>query len=155
MVKVPEKLIKLAEDPNSPLAFCNPVSEVEIAKVLEEYPNISKQYIEFIREIGWSEDWDAFGLRDPISGEDFNFHPSAQIYNSAAGQALFPKDTPENPDEVWKNAIVIFDPFASWRYCFGHKEGGDAVYCLDLSGPEWTKDSPDFFTFIESMLSTE
>lgn len=153
MVKVPDRFLKLAKDPSSQLAFCNPVPEEDIEKVLEEFPNMSEQFIAFVREIGWSEDTEKFGLCRPLSGDNFNFHPSAQLYNSDAGQALFPKGMPENPDKIWNNAIVIYDTFASWRYCFGVKEGGDSVYCLDFSGPEWTEESPDFFSFIEDILS--
>jgi len=143
------------------LSYCKPVSESDITKIKSEFSKISEQFLSFIREIGISENHDKFGLCWPISGENFAQHPSSQIYNSSAGRSLFPKaihslfSKPNKTARIYSRAVVIYETGASWRYGFDAKIGGDSIYCLDFSGPQWTKDFPDFFTFIESMLSTE
>lgn len=50
-----------------------------------------------------------------------------------------------------KNLVCVADTAASWRYCLDPGKS-DGVYCFDMYGPHVTKDSDDFFAFIDHQI---
>ncbi|PST24217.1 hypothetical protein C7U60_09915 [Mesorhizobium plurifarium] len=135
----------LALDRKNELSSLQPVSHRDVMTIAELYPNISEQYLEFIRKIGTGSTTREFNIYEPEPACLVEQHPSFRLYQSDAYQSVYGR-RPEG-DAIPADAVAIGDSGATWRYCLC-PELGEAVFCLDMAGPTFETEAENFFSFV-------
>jgi hypothetical protein len=135
-------------DSERQLATLAPVPDSMVADIAARHPGISEQYLEFLRAVGTGETARGMYVYAPDPASSVEQHPSYKIYNSAAYASLF---GPRKGDTIPADAVAVADSGASWRYCLCPSLG-EGVFCLDMSGPTFTKQHDDFFTFVATSM---
>lgn len=128
-------------DDKNELSSLKPVSHRDVLSIAELFPNISEQYLEFIRRSTTRD----FTIYEPERARLVEQHPSFRIYQSDAYRSVYGR-RPEG-DLIPDDAVAIGDSGASWRYCLCPSLGG-AVFCLDMAGPTFETQAEDFFSFV-------
>ncbi|WP_075290350.1 SMI1/KNR4 family protein [Pararhizobium arenae] len=139
-------------DRRNQLASLEPVSDDTMQAIAKSYPGISGQYLEFIRKFGTGSTTLGFYIYEPEPARSVEKHISFQLYQSEAYSNLFGQRPPG--DIIPDDAIMIADSGATWRYCLCPSRG-DAVFCLDMSGPRFEVEAEDFFSFVEGILESD
>ncbi|MBV7258715.1 hypothetical protein [Erythrobacter crassostreae] len=146
-------LEKFAQDRSSGgiLSTLEPASSDAVRKILNEFPGISEQYLDFITVIGVGATRDEeFYILEPESAREYVDHQSFQIYNSPSSKALFSSSRP--PQKIPENLVGVVSTGGSWRYCVRHGQG-DAVFCLSFSDSQIDEEAADFFSFVNDLLA--
>ncbi|MCR8825813.1 hypothetical protein [Pseudosulfitobacter koreensis] len=131
------------------LASLTPLDAETVADIQVRHPNISVQYLDFIRTIGVGTTTNEMHIYQPQPIAELSKYTSFKIYNSksarqlfglASKKAVFPSD-----------AVVVADSGASWRYCLRLSDP-DTVFVADMMGPTFEPEASDFFTFVRKTL---
>ncbi|AIL99911.1 hypothetical protein CN138_25815 [Sinorhizobium meliloti] len=132
-------------DDKNELSSLQPVSHRDVLSIAELFPNISEQYLEFIRNVGTGSTTRDFTIYEPERARLVEQHPSFRIYQSDAYRSVYGR-RPEG-DLIPDDAVAIGDSGASWRYCLCPSLG-EAVFCLDMGGPTFETEAENFFSFV-------
>lgn len=131
------------------LASLTRLDPAAVAEIEIRHPNISVQYLEFLRTFGVGTTTTDMHIFEPQSISILNEHPSFKVYNSKPARRLFgvtPKKT-----VFPRDALVVADSGASWKYCLCLSDP-DKVYVADMIGPTFETEASDFFTFVRETL---
>lgn len=139
-------------DRQGQLASLSPVSPSTVAEIAERFPAISTDYLAFIQYIGVGTTTADMQIYLPQPASLMANHPSSALYATAPAQALF--GTRPAPAPIPDDAVLIADSGASWRYCLCPSVSG-AVFVLDVAGPSFDQEAPDFTSFVCDTLILE
>lgn len=132
-------------DDKNELSSLQPRSHLDVLSIAELYPNISEQYLKFIRNVGTGSTTRDFHIYEPEPARLVAQHPSFKLYNSEAYRNVYGR-RPEG-DVIPDDAVAIGDSGASWRYCLCPSLG-EAVFCLDMAEPIFETEAENFFSFV-------
>lgn len=147
MIKDLAQLLDL--DHANELSPLQPVPDSIVTRIAENYPGISKQYLEFIRMVGTGATKQGFYIYEPEPASQIEKYTSYQLNHSAAYRALL-GNSPESPD-LPADAVMIGDSGASWRYCLCPSIG-EAVFCLDMGNAPFEVQYDNFFSFVADLV---
>lgn len=126
----------------------------EIEEVDRQFPDISRQYCDFIREIGVGEALSSgvsvclpYWLTDEI--DDSAHVALGRSYQDLLNSMGASKPRPGLPYQP--DLLVVSNTGASWRYCLQMK-GESRVYTFDLADMTLEETSMDFFSFIQESI---
>lgn len=101
-------------DDKHELSSLQPPPESVVMSIAARYPDISKQYLEFLRAVGTGSTTREFYIYQPESASYVEQHTSFQLYQSASRELYGPRS---EGHPVPADAVAIADSGASWRYC--------------------------------------